>query len=304
MRWILYLFSLLLILGAGAAGAIAWGLYTYGQGLPDYGQLADYEPPVVTRVHGGDGRLLAEYATERRVFVPISAMPKRIIKAFLSAEDKNFYSHSGIDFISLASAMVQNLRNLGSNRRPRGASTITQQVAKNFLLTNEVSIERKVKEAILAFRIERTLSKERILELYLNEIYLGFGSYGVAAAALNYFDKSLGDLTVDEAAFLAALPKAPNNYHPIRRREAAVIRRNWGDRANGAQWFYLHRRGDRVAGRAADGQAAFGDGIRRGRLFHRSGAPVTDEAVWPGRGLWRRAVGSDLVGPSFATDFR
>jgi penicillin-binding protein 1A len=227
MRWILYLFSLLLILGAGAAGAIAWGLYTYGQGLPDYGQLADYEPPVVTRVHGGDGRLLAEYATERRVFVPISAMPKRIIKAFLSAEDKNFYSHSGIDFISLANAMVQNLRNLGSNRRPRGASTITQQVAKNFLLTNEVSIERKVKEAILAFRIERTLSKERILELYLNEIYLGFGSYGVAAAALNYFDKSLGDLTVDEAAFLAALPKAPNNYHPIRRREAAVIRRNW-----------------------------------------------------------------------------
>ena len=227
MRWILYLFSLLLILGAGGAGAVAWGLYTYGQGLPDYGQLADYEPPVVTRVHGGDGRLLAEYATERRVFVPISAMPKRIIKAFLSAEDKNFYSHPGIDFISLASAMVQNLRNLGSNRRPRGASTITQQVAKNFLLTNEVSIERKVKEAILAFRIERSLSKERILELYLNEIYLGFGSYGVAAAALNYFDKSLGDLTVEEAAFLAALPKAPNNYHPIRRREAAVSRRNW-----------------------------------------------------------------------------
>jgi penicillin-binding protein 1A len=227
MRWILYLFSLLLILGASGAGVVAWGLYTYGQGLPDYGQLADYEPPVVTRVHGGDGRLLAEYATERRVFVPISAMPKRVIKAFLSAEDKNFYSHPGIDLISLASALVQNLRNVGSNRRPRGASTITQQVAKNFLLTNEVSIERKVKEAILAFRIEQTLSKERILELYLNEIYLGFGSYGVAAAALNYFDKSLGDLTVYEAGFLAALPKAPNNYHPIRRREAAVTRRNW-----------------------------------------------------------------------------
>jgi penicillin-binding protein 1A len=227
MRWIIYLLSLLLVIGAGGAGVVAWGLFKYGQGLPEYGQLADYEPPVVTRVHGGDGRLLAEYATERRVFVPIKAMPKQIIKAFLSAEDKNFYSHPGVDFISLASAMVDNVRNLGSNRRPRGASTITQQVAKNFLLTNEVSIERKVKEAILAFRIERTLSKDRILELYLNEIYLGFGSYGVAAAALNYFDKSLGDLTINEAAFLAALPKAPNNYHPIRRHEAAVSRRNW-----------------------------------------------------------------------------
>jgi penicillin-binding protein 1A len=227
MRWIVYLFSLLLILGFAGAGAVAWGLYTYGQGLPEYGQLADYEPPVVTRVHGGDGRLLAEYATERRVFVPINAMPKRIIKAFLSAEDKNFYSHPGVDFISLASALVDNIRNYGTNRRPRGASTITQQVAKNFLLTSEVSIERKAKEAILAFRIERTLTKDRILELYLNEIYLGFGSYGVAAAALNYFDKSLDNLSISEAAFLAALPKAPNNYHPIRRSKAAMTRRNW-----------------------------------------------------------------------------
>ncbi len=227
MRWIFYLLSLLLVLGAGGVGVVAWGLYTYGQGLPEYSQLEDYEPPVVTRVHGGDGRLLAEYATERRVFVPINAMPKRIIKAFLSAEDKNFYSHPGVDFISLASAMVDNIRNYGTNRRPRGASTITQQVAKNFLLTNEVSIERKAKEAILAFRIERTLSKDRILELYLNEIYLGFGSYGVAAAALNYFDKPLDELTIAEAAFLAALPKAPNNYHPVRRREAAVTRRDW-----------------------------------------------------------------------------
>jgi penicillin-binding protein 1A len=227
MRWILYLLSLLLILGAAGAGGIAWGLYKYGQGLPEYSQLEDYEPPVVTRVHGGDGRLLAEYATERRVFVPIDAMPKRVIKAFLSAEDKNFYSHPGVDFISLASAMVDNIRNYGTNRRPRGASTITQQVAKNFLLTNEISIERKAKEAILAFRIERTLTKDRILELYLNEIYLGFGSYGVAAAALNYFDKSLDELTIAEVAYLAALPKAPNNYHPIRRLDAAISRRNW-----------------------------------------------------------------------------
>ncbi|MBM85923.1 MAG: penicillin-binding protein [Rhodospirillaceae bacterium] len=227
MRWILYLSSFFVLVGIAGTGIVAWGLYAFGKGLPDYKQLADYQPPVVTRVHAGDGRLLAEYATERRVFVPVDAIPKRVIKAFLSAEDKNFYTHYGVDFVSLAGALVENLRNLGKNRRPRGASTITQQVAKNFLLTNEVSIERKVKEAILAFRIERALSKNRILELYLNEIYLGFGSYGVAAAALNYFNKSLDDLTIPEAAFLAALPKAPNNYHPIRRRKAALARRNW-----------------------------------------------------------------------------
>ena len=166
----------------------------------------------MTRVHAGAGRLLSEYARQHRVFVPVNAMPRRVIKAFLSAEDKNFYTHSGIDFISLAKAMVDNVQNVIQNRRPRGASTITQQVAKNFLLTNEVSIERKAKEAILALRIERAISKDRILELYLNEIYLGLRSYGVAAAALNYFDKSLDELSIAEAAYLAALPKAPNNY--------------------------------------------------------------------------------------------
>ena len=201
--------------------------YHYGRDLPDYRQLADYEPPTVTRLHAGDGRLLVEYATEKRVYVPVKAIPLRVVNAFLAAEDKNFYSHPGIDFISVARAIVTNVANIARSRRPVGASTITQQVAKNFLLTNEVSITRKVKEAILAFRIEHAFDKDRILDLYLNEIYLGFGSYGVAAASLNYFNKSLDELTVAEAAYLAALPKAPNNYHPIRRHEAAIARRDW-----------------------------------------------------------------------------
>ena len=227
MRWVIYGFSVFLLLGSMTAGAIAFLLYKYGIGLPEYGQLAVYRPPVVTRVHGGDGRLIAEYAKERRVFVPVNVMPKLLIKAFLSSEDKNFYAHSGIDIYSLVNAAVSNLLNFYNNKRPRGASTITQQVAKNFLLTNELSLERKIKEAILAFRIEKAFSKNRILELYLNEIYLGMGSYGVAAAALNYFDKSLDELTVPEVAYLAALPKAPNNYHPFRKRGAAIARRNW-----------------------------------------------------------------------------
>ena len=227
MRWVLILFSTVLLGGLIALGGVLWGLHHFGRGLPDYKQLADYEPPVMTRVHAGDGRLLSEYARQRRVFVPIDAMPRRVIKAFLSAEDKNFYTHPGIDFIGLAKAVIDNVRNLAQNRRPRGASTITQQVAKNFLLTNEVSIERKAKEAILALRIERAISKDRILELYLNEIYLGLRSYGVAAAALNYFDKSLDELSIAESAYLAALPKAPNNYHPVRDHAAAMARRNW-----------------------------------------------------------------------------
>jgi len=159
--------------------------------------------------------------------VPIKATPKRVIQSFLAAEDKNFYIHPGVDVLSVIRAALTNVRNIGSSKRPVGASTITQQVAKNFLLTNEVSWKRKIKEAILAFRIERALSKDRILELYLNEIYLGFGSYGVAAAALNYFDKSMDELTIDEAAFLAALPKAPNNYHPVKKPKAAKARRDW-----------------------------------------------------------------------------
>jgi penicillin-binding protein 1A len=227
IRFLTTLLGLMVLVAAGGGAAAVAGFYYFGRGLPDYRQLAVYEPPVMTRVHAGDGRLLAEYATEKRVFVPVRAMPKRVVEAFLSTEDKNFYTHPGVDLVGVARAAIMNLRNWGQQRRPAGASTITQQVAKNFLLSNEVSIERKIKEAILAFRIEHAISKDRILELYLNEIYLGFGSYGVAAAALNYFNKSLDELTVAEAAFLAALPKAPNNYHPIRNPEAAKARRDW-----------------------------------------------------------------------------
>jgi len=227
LRFCLFLFALSLIAALGTFSVGVYGLWHYGRDLPDYKQLADYEPPTVTRLHAGDGRLIAEYAKERRVFVPVAAIPRRVKQAFIAAEDQNFYSHYGVDFVALSRAMLTNISNYTLGRRPVGASTITQQVAKNFLLSNEVSIERKIKEAILAFRIERTLSKDRILELYLNEIYLGYGSYGVAAAALNYFNKSMDELTTAEVAYLAALPKAPNNYHPLRKRKAATDRRNW-----------------------------------------------------------------------------
>ena len=181
----------------------------------------------MTRVHASDGALLGEYSKERRLYLPIQAVPKLVINAFLAAEDKNFYEHGGIDFSGMARAAVLYAQNYGSNRRPQGASTITQQVAKNFLLTNEVSFTRKIKEALLAMRIERTYSKDKILELYLNEIYLGLGAYGVAAASLVYFDKSVNELTVAEAAYLAALPKAPASLHPVRNRDRAIERRNY-----------------------------------------------------------------------------
>ena len=227
IRIIISVVGFFLFLALAGVGAAVYGLYTFGRGLPDYKQLAVHEPATVTRVHAGNGVLLAEYATEKRVFVPIQAIPRRVIKAFLSAEDKNFYSHPGVDALSVARAALTNLVNMGQNKRLVGASTITQQVAKNFLLSNELSYKRKIREAILAFRIETAFTKDRILELYLNEIYLGAGSYGVAAAALNYFNKALDELSVAEAAFLAALPKAPNNYHPVRAHQAAVERRNW-----------------------------------------------------------------------------
>ena len=208
---------------AGVAGAI----WHFSKDLPDYSQLQDYEPPVMTRVHASDGALLGEYSKERRLYLPIQAVPKLVINAFLAAEDKNFYEHGGIDFTGMARAAVVYAQNFGSNRRPQGASTITQQVAKNFLLTNEVSFTRKIKEALLAMRIERAYSKDRILELYLNEIYLGLGAYGIAAASLVYFDKSVNELTIAEAAYLAAMPKAPGALHPVRNRDRAVERRNY-----------------------------------------------------------------------------
>ena len=221
------LFSVLCVIVLIAGVGLLYGYYHYARDLPDYRQLAKYDPPTVTRVHAGDGRLLAEFSLEKRVYVPIQAIPQRVINAFLAAEDKNFYNHPGVDFRSVARAIITNIINIGRGRRPVGASTITQQVAKNFLLTNEVSVERKIKEAILALRIEQAFDKYRILELYLNEIFLGYRSYGVAAAALNYFNKSLDSMTIAEAAYLAALPKGPNNYHPVRNHDAAVGRRNW-----------------------------------------------------------------------------
>ncbi|MFG1352054.1 penicillin-binding protein 1A [Xanthobacter autotrophicus] len=227
LRFLGFVFALTtVVLLAGAAGA-TYFVWKYSQDLPDYSQLQNYEPPVMTRVHAADGALVAEYAKQRRLYIPIQSVPKSVIEAFLSAEDKNFYEHGGIDPTGIFRAAAFYFQNYGKNVRPQGASTITQQVAKNFLLTNEVSIDRKVKEALLALRIERTYSKDRILELYLNEIYLGMGAYGIAAAALVYFDKSVDELNVQEAAYLAALPKAPSSYNPFRDRSRAIDRRNW-----------------------------------------------------------------------------
>ena len=229
MRWLGKLFLALFSLGflgaiAGIGGA-ALVISHFGRDLPDYSQLKKYEPPIVTRIYAGDGRLLAEYAQEKRVFVPVESMPDLVKNAFIAAEDQNFYRHPGVDATAIARAAITNILNKGG--RLVGASTITQQVAKNFLLTNERSYERKIKEAILATRMEEAMTKNQILELYLNEIFLGQRSYGVAAAAQTYFDKKLDDLNIAEVAYLAALPKAPNNYHPVRKHNAAINRRNW-----------------------------------------------------------------------------
>jgi penicillin-binding protein 1A len=224
LRFLFGLMILVVVTLGIVAGATIW---YFGRDLPDYKALANYQPPIVSRVYAGDGRLLAEYATEKRIFVPVDAIPHRVIDAFLAAEDKDFYSHPGVDFLSMFRAAITDLSRLRHGRRPIGASTITQQVAKNFFLGSQVTLERKIKEALVALRMEQVLSKDRILELYLNEIYLGRGSYGVAAAALTYFNKPLNQLNIAEAAFLGALPKAPNSYNPQRFPKAALDRRNW-----------------------------------------------------------------------------
>src|ERR1700728_3625909 len=227
LRFLGFLFAagtIVFIVGVAAAAGLLWH---YSKDLPDYSQLQDYEPPVMTRVHAADGALLGEYSKERRLYLPIQAVPKLVINAFLAAEDKNFYEHGGIDYTGMARAAVVYAQNFGSGRRPQGASTITQQVAKNFFFSSEVSFNRKIKEALLAMRLERAYSKDKILELYLNEIYLGQGAYGIAAASLVYFDKSVNELTVAEAAFLAALPKAPGTLNPVRNHDRAVERRNY-----------------------------------------------------------------------------
>lgn len=233
MKYLWYGFLGLFSIGfLGAVVAIAGfvGLLSYyGKDLPDYSELRNYEPPIVTRLYAGDGRLMAEFAQERRVFVPIEFIPDRVKHAFIAAEDQNFYTHSGVDLLAITRAALRYGKDklTGVRRRPQGASTITQQVAKNFFFSSEVDLSRKFKEAILAYRMTKTMTKDHILELYLNQIFLGGGSYGVAAASLYYFDKSLEELNVAEAAYLAALPKAPNNYHPVKDHERALARRNW-----------------------------------------------------------------------------
>ena len=215
------------------AAAIALGLafsfstlWYFSSDLPDYKILANYKPSISSRVHSDEGQLIAEFALQKRLFIPYEQVPKIVINSFLSAEDKNFFSHPGVDAKSITRAIVKNLKNIFSEKRLEGASTITQQVAKNFLLTNEVSIKRKIKEAILAFRIERAYSKERIMELYLNQIYLGEGTYGIAAASLEYFDKAVNELSYEEAALLAALPRAPSRYNPYKSKKRELIRRS------------------------------------------------------------------------------
>ena len=232
--------AIVFVIGAAVAGLMVWN---FQQDLPDYTVLKNYEPPVMSRVHASDGSLLAEYAHQRRLFLPSTAIPPLVKQAFIAAEDKNFYSHGGIDpegIIRAVKVMVE------GGKRAQGASTITQQVAKNFFLTNEVSFERKIREALLAFRIEATYSKEKILELYLNEIYLGLHNYGIAAAALNYYGKSVHELTLSEVAYLAALPKGPNNYHPFQKKEAAIDRRNYVIRQMVANGFVKREDGDKA----------------------------------------------------------
>ena len=201
-------------------------LWYFSIGLPDYKKLSNYQPPISTRVYSEDGKLIAEYALQKRLFVPYESIPEVVINSFLSAEDKNFFNHPGVDAKGIIRAVLNNIKNISQNKRLEGASTITQQVAKNFLLTNEVSLKRKIKEAILAFRIERAYSKERILELYLNQIYLGQGTYGIAAASLEYFDKSMKELNYSDAALLAALPKAPSKYNPYKYPKVGKFRRD------------------------------------------------------------------------------
>ena len=201
-------------------------LWYFSIGLPDYKKLSNYQPPISSRVYSADGKLIAEYAIQKRLFVPYDSIPKVVINSFLSAEDKNFFNHPGIDAKGIIRAIINNIKNISQNNRLEGASPITQQVAKNFLLNNEVSMKRKIKEAILAFRIERAYSKERILELYLNQIYLGQGTYGIAAASLEYFDKSIKELNYKDAALLAALPKAPSKYNPYKYPEVGKFRRD------------------------------------------------------------------------------
>ena len=223
VKKILILFSSAILLVFLILVSVLWA---FSNNLPDYKYLKNYKAPVSSKIYSGSGELIQDFSSEKRIFIPYNSIPKIVINSFLSAEDKNFFDHPGIDAKGVLRAIFKNISNILNSKRLEGASTITQQVAKNFLLNNEVSLQRKLKEAILAFRIERSLSKERILELYLNQIYLGQGSYGIAAASLEYFDKSIDELNYEEAALLAALPKAPSRYNPYKNEKIAKFRRD------------------------------------------------------------------------------
>lgn len=220
-------FVVVILLAIFVGGGIAVVIAHFSRDLPDHQQLLAYAPATGTRVYAGDGSFIAEYASERRIITPIGDIPPLVVHAFLAAEDRDFYNHNGVNPMSILRAALADIARYGRGQRPLGASTITQQLVRHFLLTNEVSVSRKIKEALLAYRIENQLSKNRILEIYLNEIYLGAGAYGVTVAAETYFGKTLAQLTPAEAAFLAALPKAPNNYNPQRHFAAARTRRDW-----------------------------------------------------------------------------
>ncbi|MBP0439669.1 penicillin-binding protein 1A [Tianweitania sediminis] len=267
IRLVGYFFGIGVALALLAAGGAALFVTSMAKELPDYEVLAKYEPPVTTRVHASDGALMAEFARQRRLYLPIQAVPDRVKAAFLSAEDKNFYNHPGIDIEGIARAAYVVVR----GGPMQGGSTITQQVAKNFLLSNEQTMERKVKEAILSFRIEQAYSKDRILELYLNEIFFGLGSYGIAGAALTYFDKSVNELTIAEAAYLAALPKGPSNYHPFRHTERAIERRNWVVDQMVENGYVTREEGDKA--KASD----LGVTPRRGGTYLFAGEYFTEE---------------------------
>ncbi|MDR2268375.1 MAG: PBP1A family penicillin-binding protein, partial [Holosporaceae bacterium] len=247
LRWIGYVLCLVMTIAVVGAATLFLVLYLLSSELPDHNSLKKYSPDVASRVFLQDGSKLCEYANEKRYFIPVDRIPRRLINAFVSAEDKHFFEHTGVDFFRIMRSAIKNLENIGTGKRPQGASTITQQVARLFLIrNNEVSYLRKIKEAILSFRIESVLSKPQILELYMNQIYMGMGSYGVAAAAKIYFDKTVDELTLSECSYLASLAKGANNYHPWRHRKAAVARRNWAIQRQLEDGFIAQKEADQA----------------------------------------------------------
>ncbi len=303
LRFLGFMFAASMIVFVAVAAVAAFVLWKVSKDLPDYEVLAKYEPPVMTRIHASDGNLIAEFARERRIYVPITAIPDRVIQAFISAEDKNFYQHGGLDIQGIIRAAVTNLSSMQSGGHKVGASTITQQVAKNFLLTSDQTIERKLKEAILAIRIERAFTKEQILELYLNEIYLGAGAYGVAAAAQTYWDKSLPELSIADVAYLATLPKAPSNYNPFRFPERAVARRNWVIDRMVENGYVTPQDGEAAKAQPLGVQVRqTGPKILGLGIFRRGGAPRHHRSLRRGQALRRRTFRAHHARPLAPAD--